>query len=146
MKVAIKKLRDDAFIPRYKTPGASGFDLAAVEPAIVPTGGTALVKTGIAVAIPEGFELQVRPRGGVSFGTELSVKNSPGTVDRDYRGEVLVMVKNNSPVNQVVPRGYRIAQGVIAPVVQAEFELVDELDDTVRGEGRLSSTGTHEEA
>lgn len=160
MKVKIKKLHLDAIIPEYKTSGASGFDLVALEDTILRPRETKLVKTGIAVEIPEGFELQVRPRSGTSFKTPLRVSNSPGTVDSDFRGECCVILQNTSnfeddsisikgsiddkwyPKNtQFIKKGERIAQGVICPVVRAEFEVVEELSDSTRGADGFGSTG-----
>ena len=147
LPIAIKKLRDDALVPEYKTPGAAGFDIVAVDEEVVLPGKTILVHTGLAMAIPEGFELQIRPRSGIAYNTELVVKNSPGTVDSDYRGEIMVMVKNTNPATiHHVRAGDRIAQGIIAPVLQCEFEVVDELPETVRGNGGFGSTGTTEAA
>jgi dUTP pyrophosphatase len=94
MKLKIKKLHPDAVIPKYGTPGASGFDLVAIEPYVIGPGQTALIKTGLAVAVEPGYELQVRPRSGISFKTTLRVANSPGTVDSDFRGEVCVIMTN----------------------------------------------------
>lgn len=144
MKVQIKKLHDDAVIPKYATPGSAGFDLVALEDVSLPGGHTALVKTGLSIAVPAGFELQVRPRSGTSLKTMLRVANSPGTVDSDYRGEVCVIMTNsNVPYSGLlhIKKGERIAQGVICPIIQAEFEVVEELDSTVRGTGGFGSTG-----
>ena|ERR1700676_1508124 len=154
MKLQIKKLNPDAVIPKYGTIGASGFDLVAVEDVTIEPGETKLVKTGLAVAVPSGFELQVRPRSGLSLKTGLRVANSPGTVDSDYRGEVAVIMTNTSSETGgeqtflralsstiTINKGDRIAQGVICPVVQVEFDVVDILDDTVRGSGGYGSTG-----
>lgn len=150
MNVKIKKLHPDAVVPKYATPGAAGFDLVALEDVNIDPGQTKLVKTGLSVEIPTGYELQIRPRSGTSLKTSLRVANSPGTVDSDYRGEVCVIVTNISapilsgpyaglPVG--VKKGDRIAQGVICPVVQAEFEIVEELSSTDRGSGGFGSTG-----
>lgn len=150
MKIEIKKLHPDAVIPQYATPGAAGFDLVAVEDVTLYPGDTALVKTGLSVAVPAGYELQVRPRSGLSFKSPLRVANAPGTVDSDYRGEVCVIIDNIRPVPPNVDRnlypyairkGDRIAQGVICEVFQAEFEEVATLSDTQRGSGGFGSTG-----
>ena len=157
MKLQIKKLHPDAVIPKYQTKGASGFDLHALEDVSIEPGQTKLVKTGLSVAVQEGFELQVRPRSGVSLKTPLRVANAPGTVDSDYRGEVCVIVTNTQttfpglsagvPVgvdlSQHIKKGDRIAQGVICPVVQAEIEEVSQLDETVRGANGFGSTGSN---
>jgi len=152
MKVQIKKLHPDAVIPKYATVGSAGFDLVAVEDVVIEAGFTILVKTGIAVAVPPGFELQIRPRSGTSLKTALRVANSPGTVDSDYRGEICVIMTNAKshpttgnvflydPIE--IKKGDRIAQGVICPVYQAEFEEVETLDETARGAGGFGSTGT----
>jgi len=153
MKIQIKKLHPDAVIPRYATPGSSGLDLVALESVVIEAGKTVLVKTGLAIAVPNGFELQVRPRSGLSLKTFLRVANSPGTVDSDYRGEVCVIMTNtavpcygssgaNDYTDEHIKKGDRIAQGVVCPVVQAEIEEVEELDSTDRGAGGFGSTGS----
>ena len=154
MKVQIKKLHPDAVIPKYQTKGASGFDLHALEDITISPGDTKLVKTGLSVAIEEGFELQVRPRSGMSLKTYMRVANAPGTVDSDYRGEVCIIMTNTATIERLVDKkdgyskhcdikkGDRIAQGVICPVAQAELEEVSELDETVRGSAGFGSTGT----
>lgn len=142
MKLKIKKLNQDAQIPKYATPGSAGFDLAAIEYIEVPPGETRLVKTGLAVAVPPGYELQVRPRSGTSLKTGLRVANAPGTVDSDYRGEVCVIMTNTSDSQTYyIVQGERIAQGVICPVFQVEFEETEVLDDTQRGSNGFGSTG-----
>jgi dUTP pyrophosphatase len=145
MKVQIKKLSPDAVIPEYKTSGASGFDLVALEDIEILPGETKMIKTGLAFSVPEGFELQVRPRSGTSLKTPLRVANSPGTVDSDYRGECCVIMTNTSKmlITQCIKKGDRVAQGVICPVVRAEFEVVEDLSETVRGAGGFGSTGKH---
>jgi dUTP pyrophosphatase len=150
MKLKVKKLRPDAVVPEYQSKGASGFDLVALEDTEIAPGETKLVKTGIAVAVEEGFELQVRPRSGTSLKTGLRVANAPGTVDSDYRGEVCVILWNSVPRRNgdtdeylvaKIKKGDRIAQGVICPVIRAELEVVEELDSTKRGSGGFGSTG-----
>jgi dUTP pyrophosphatase len=151
VKVKIKKLHPDVLIPTYATAGASGFDLVAIEEVELQPGETKLVKTGLSIEIPVGFELQIRPRSGLSLKTSLRVANSPGTVDSDYRGEICIIMTNASGykskgntleyVISKVKKGDRIAQGVICPVVQVELEVVEELDDTDRGAGGFGSTG-----
>jgi dUTP pyrophosphatase len=140
MNVKVVKLHPDAIIPKYATAGASGFDLVAIEDVVMDEGDTKLVKTGLALEVPQGYELQVRPRSGLSLKTGLRVTNSPGTVDSDYRGEVCIIIQATKGVYHI-KKGDRIAQGVIAPVIQAEFEVVDSLDDTSRGAGGFGSTG-----
>lgn len=151
MKIQIKKLHPDAVIPKYATEGAAGFDLVAIEDVKIPNGQTKLVKTGLSVSIPRGFELQVRPRSGTSLNTSLRIANAPGTVDSDYRGEICIIMNNieekGSTFNGVsasyvlIRKGERVAQGVICPVFQAEFDEVEELDSTARGAGGFGSTG-----
>lgn len=158
MKVRVKKLHPDAVIPQYQSLGASGFDLVALEDTVILPCATKMVKTGIAVEVPQGFELQVRPRSGTSLKTPLRVVNSPGTVDSDYRGECCVIMQNtaghsmNTQIkafdgtwvdgnSQLIKKGERIAQGVICPVVRAEFEEATELSDSARGASGFGSTG-----
>jgi dUTP pyrophosphatase len=125
------------------TEGAAGFDLYAAEPVDVPAGETVLIPLGIAVAIPVGYEMQIRPRSGMSFKTKIRVANAPGTIDSDFRGEIKVIVDNIGGEFFRVFKGERIAQGVIAAVERAEFEIVDDLDDTERGQGGFGHTGTN---
>lgn len=141
-KVKIKKLHPDAIIPEYKKPGDSGFDLHTVEDVIVPPGKTALLPTGLAVAIPEGFEIQVRMRSGAALKTPLIIPNAPGTIDSGYRGELGIIVRNCGPKEYMVKKGERIAQGILAPVIRADFDIVEELPESERGAGGYGSTGT----
>lgn len=146
MRIQIKKLHEDAVIPKYATVGSSGFDLVALKEEWLSPGETKLIKTGLAINVGEGFELQVRPRSGLSLKTNLRVSNAPGTVDSDFRGEVCVIMTNiGSPSrtegNILIKKGDRIAQGVVCPVVRAEIEVVEELDDTERGAGGFGSSG-----
>ncbi len=141
VRVFVKRLNRRAQVPFYATPGAAGFDIASREDIEIPAGATALVHTGLAMAIPEGFELQIRPRSGMALKTSYMVKNSPGTIDSDYRGEVCVIVHNLGAVPLPIKTGDRIAQGVVAPVHQARFFEVEELDDTKRGACGFGSTG-----
>lgn len=151
MRIQIKKLNPDAVIPKYATEGSSGFDLVAIEDVTIQPGQTKLVKTGLAVNIGPGYEMQVRPRSGLSLKTPLRVANSPGTVDSDYRGEVCVIMTNSATEFcdkhdfrekvQYIKKGERIAQGVICPISRAEIEVVEELGDTDRGTGGFGSTG-----
>jgi dUTP pyrophosphatase len=151
MKVKVKKLHPDAVIPAYATEGSSGFDLVALEDVYIAPGYTKLVRTGLSVAVPTGFELQVRPRSGISLKTPLRIANAPGTVDSDYRGEVCIIITNTDgsgyeeweymSKDYKITKGERIAQGVICPIIKAEIEVVDDLDATERGEGGFGSTG-----
>jgi len=131
-------------LPAYSTPQSVGMDLAAAvekELTILP-GGTALIPTGIKIAVPPGYEAQIRPRSGLALNSALLLPNSPGTVDPDYRGEVQVILLNMGPEPFTVTRGMRIAQMVIAPVAKAHLRLVEELPPTDRGEGGFGHTGT----
>ena len=143
MIVKIKRLNKRGLLPlpSYATPGSAGCDLYASEKTIVPAGGTAIVPTGIFLEIPEGYEGQVRPRSGLAAKLGVTVLNSPGTIDSDYRGEVKVIMFNTSKFHCELEVGDRIAQLVFAPVAQAEFQVVDELSETDRGSGGFGSTG-----
>jgi len=131
-------------LPAYETAHAAGMDLpAAVESDLVlKPGERALVPTGLAIALPEGFEAQVRPRSGLAARNGVTVLNSPGTVDADYRGEVKVILANLGPEPFTVTRGMRIAQMIVAPVSRAALQEVETLPDTARGAGGFGSTGT----
>lgn len=147
IRVAVQRLPhgEGLALPRYETSGAAGMDLlAAVEegaPLTLKPGARALVPTGLAIALPQGFEAQVRPRSGLAAKNGVTVLNSPGTIDCDYRGEVKVILINHGDEAFVVTRGTRIAQMVVAPVTQAVLAEVDTLDETQRGAGGFGSTG-----
>lgn len=147
VQVHIKALEHFAGLdlPRYQTPGSAGMDLPAALPADAPVtlqpGEWQLIPTGLAIALPEGYEAQVRPRSGLAAKFGISCVNTPGTIDADYRGEVRVNLINHGREPFTVRRGERIAQMVIAPVVQAELVPADTLDETQRGEGGFGSTG-----
>ena len=135
-------------LPQYETEGAAGADIRASLPEeirksgmVISPGKRELVPTGISMEIPKGYEVQVRPRSGLSLKTSLLVVNSPGTIDSDYRGEVKIILGNFGEETHFVKHGERIAQIVLAPVTQAKFETVETLDETVRGEGGFGSTG-----
>lgn len=132
-------------LPAYQTADAAGLDLSAAvpdtEPVTLAPGRYALVPTGLAIALPAGHEAQVRPRSGLAAKHGVTVLNAPGTIDADYRGEIKVILINHGPAPFVIHRGERIAQMVIAPVVQAALVPVDTLSATVRGEGGFGSTG-----
>ncbi|WP_062208492.1 dUTP diphosphatase [Aureimonas sp. AU12] len=130
-------------LPAYQSLGAAGADLCAavVEPLTMAPGARALVPTGLVFAIPPGFEVQVRPRSGLAARHGVTVLNAPGTVDSDYRGEVMAILINHGAEPFVIARGERIAQIVVVPVVQAEFEEVEHVDATARGTGGFGSTG-----
>jgi dUTP pyrophosphatase len=132
-------------LPAYETLGAAGMDLrAAVEdeaPVVLRPGSRAMVPTGLCIAVPAGFEVQVRPRSGLAAKAGITCLNSPGTVDSDYRGELKVILINLGAEDFIIRRGERIAQMVVAPVVQAAWQQVDSLDETARGAGGFGSTG-----
>lgn len=148
VKVKIKLLENfdqELKIPRYETEGAAGADvrasISANESITIKPGQRVLVPTGLAMEIPFGYEIQVRPRSGLSFKTGLMVLNSPGTIDCDYRGEVKVILGNLGDKDEVIAHGERVAQLVLAPVVQANYVVVNSLDETARGSGGFGSTG-----
>ncbi len=132
-------------LPAYETSGAAGMDLRAAapedEPVILRPGARALVPTGFCIAVPDGYEAQVRPRSGLAIRSGITCLNTPGTVDSDYRGEVKVILANLGEEDVIVRRGDRIAQMVICPVVQARWVEAEALDETSRGAGGFGSTG-----
>lgn len=130
--------------PAYQSPGASGFDVRAqlVEPIVLAPGERALIPTGLAFAIPEGFEIQARPRSGLAAKFGISLVNTPGTIDSDYRGEVKIILINHGKETFTIQNQERIAQLVLCPVVQADFNWLESLDETNRGAGGFGSTGT----
>ena len=130
-------------LPAYATSGAAGMDVVAAEDVTLEPGARNPVATGLALAIPQGYEIQVRPRSGLAVKHGISVPNSPGTIDSDYRGELKVILINHGDQAFAIQRGDRVAQLVLAPVVQAAWLEVDELDETTRGEGGFGSTGGH---
>lgn len=127
--------------PEYATPGSAGLDLRAFESGVLAPLERKLVRTGIRIALPEGFEAQIRPRSGLAVKHGISMVNSPGTIDSDYRGEIHVLLINLGAETYTFVAGERIAQMVIAPVIQADFEVKAELATTDRGEGGFGSTG-----
>jgi dUTP pyrophosphatase len=145
--VAIKRLPSghDLPLPAYQTEHAAGMDLcAAVETEVIlPPGAHAIIPTGFSIALPPGFEAQVRPRSGLAAKNAVTVLNSPGTIDADYRGEVGVILINHGKTAFTITRGLRIAQMVVAPVRAIMWEEKDELPETGRGAGGFGSTGTH---
>ena len=143
-RVLIKKLRPDAILPRYMTEHAAGLDLSAAidEPVILAPGERAAISTGLAFALPPGYEGQLRPRSGLAREHGITLVNSPGTLDADFRGALLVLVINHGDAAVRIVSGQRIAQLVIAPVVQAELVEVDDLTATERGAGGFGSTGS----
>jgi dUTP pyrophosphatase len=139
----VRRLRPDAVLPRYMSAGAAGLDLAAAldAPLTLLPGARALVPTGLAIAVPPGHEAQVRPRSGLALKHGVTCLNAPGTIDEDYRGEVGVILVNHGTEPFTIRHGDRVAQLVIAPVVQAEIREVDALGETGRGGGGFGSTG-----
>lgn len=136
-------------IPKYETEGAAGLDLLAAigedKSIIILPGRAEMVPTGIAIALPKGFEAQIRPRSGLAAKNGITILNSPGTIDSDYRGEISAMLINHSKVNFEIERGMRIAQMIIAPVVQFNLIKTETLDETKRGAGGFGSTGIRAE-
>ena len=141
MEVKVKKVNSLATVPKYATKGSAGFDLASVAKLSIKPGETRVVPTGLSVAVPEGFEMQIRPRSGMSLNTKLRVANSPGTIDADYRGEVGIILHNTGSDSVDINVGDRIAQGVVCPVEQVTFKVVEDLDATERASGGFGSTG-----
>lgn len=144
MPVPVRQLDPDLPLPAYAHPGDAGADLMAAQDVEIAPGERALVRTGVAVAVPEGFVGLVHPRSGLAARLGVTVLNAPGTVDAGYRGEILVNLVNHDPVNPAkIARGDRIAQLVVQRVERAHFHLVDELPDSQRGAGGHGSTGGH---
>ncbi len=143
VKVLIKKLDPTVELPTYKTDGASGMDLMALvrEPIILKPNSSCLVPTGLAVAFPNNFEIQIRPRSGLAAKKNISVLNTPGTIDSDYRGEIKIILFNHGKNNFLINNKDRIAQMILTPVIKMELQEAEELPVTVRGEGGFGSTG-----
>ena len=142
-KVLIKKLDPTVELPAYKTEGASGMDLMALvkKPITLKPNSSCLVPTGLAVAFSSDFEIQIRPRSGLAAKNSISVLNTPGTIDSDYRGEIKVILFNHGKNDFLINNKDRIAQMILTPVIKMEFEETDKLPETVRGEGGFGSTG-----
>ena len=143
VKVLVKKLNSKVKLPSYKTEGSSGMDLIAFvdKPIEIKPNNSALIPTGLSIAIPEDFEVQIRPRSGLAAKSNISVLNTPGTIDSDYRGELKVILFNHGNKEFIVKNDERIAQMVLTPILKVDFEEVDSLPDTVRGAGGFGSTG-----
>lgn len=141
MKIKISKIDDRAIVPQYQHQSDSGLDLVSIEEQVILPGETRLIRTGIALELPDGLEAQVRPRSGLALKNLITVLNTPGTIDAGYRGEVGVILINHGKSNFIVTEGMRIAQMVIAPVIRAEIEEVEQLSATSRGSGGFGSTG-----
>ena len=143
IKVLIKKLDPAVKLPEYKTSGASGMDLIAFikRPISVKSNTSSLIPTGLSVAFNENYEIQIRPRSGLAAKNNISVLNTPGTIDSDYRGEIKVIIYNHGKDNFIINNGDRIAQMVLCPIIKMELEEVQNLPKTIRGEGGFGSTG-----
>tara|TARA_B100001029_G_scaffold119591_1_gene99272 strand:+ start:1818 stop:2258 length:441 start_codon:yes stop_codon:yes gene_type:complete len=143
-KILIKRLSKKISLPKYETAGSSGMDLAAniAGNISIDPGKTAIIPTGLALSVPKGFEVQIRPRSGLAAKKKISVLNTPGTIDSDYRGEIKVILINQGQETFKVEKGLRIAQMVVCPVVQAQIKEVEDLSETERGKGGFGSTGS----
>ena len=143
VKILIKKTNKEVITPKYKTDGSSGVDLSAFleKKVVIKPNSSELIPTGLQVAIPEELEIQIRPRSGLAAKESIGVLNSPGTIDSDYRGELKIILFNHSDKDFIINNGDRIAQMVLVPIVKMEFEEVDSLPDTIRGQGGFGSTG-----
>ena len=143
-KILIKRLSKEISLPKYETAGSSGMDLAAniAGNISIDPGKTAIIPTGLALSVPKGFEVQIRPRSGLAAKQKISVLNTPGTIDSDYRGEIKVILINQGQETFKVEKGLRIAQMVVCPVVQAQIKEVEDLSETERGKGGFGSTGS----
>ena len=143
VKVLIKKLNPAVKLPKYKTSGASGVDLSAfIKEAIdLKPKESILIPTGLSVAFSEDFEIQIRPRSGLAAKNNISVLNTPGTIDSDYRGEIKVIIYNHGSVNFLINNGDRVAQMILAPVLKMELEEVNNLPESIRGKNGFGSTG-----
>ena len=142
-KVLIKKLNPDVELPAYKTNGASGMDLMAFikEPIKISPNSSHMVPTGLSMAFSEDYEVQIRPRSGLAAKSSITVLNTPGTIDSDYRGEIKIILFNHGKVDFIINNKDRVAQMVLTPIVKMELEEIDNLPDTSRGEGGFGSTG-----
>jgi len=143
VKVLIKKLSPSVNLPSYKTNGASGMDLMAFieKPISLKPGKSCLVPTGLSVAFPKEYEIQIRPRSGLAAKNNISVLNTPGTIDSDYRGELKIILFNHSSKNFIINNNDRVAQMVLTPIIKMELEEKNELPESIRGKGGFGSTG-----
>ena len=143
VKVLVKKLNSKAQLPKYKTSGSSGMDLMALieNPIMIKPQESALIATGISIAIPEGTEVQIRPRSGLAAKFSISVLNTPGTIDSDYRGEIKIILFNHGKKEFTINNNDRVAQMVLMPILKTEFEEVEDLPETLRGSEGFGSTG-----
>ena len=143
IKVLVKKLKPSVKLPSYKTNGASGMDLMAyIDKSIeLKPGESCLVPTGLSVAFPREYEIQIRPRSGLAAKNNISVLNTPGTIDSDYRGELKIILFNHSNENFIIKNNDRVAQMVLTPIIKMELEETNELPESIRGKGGFGSTG-----
>ena len=143
VKVLIKKLESEVEIPSYKTTGASGMDLMAFikQPIKLPTKQSCLVPTGLSIAFSEEYEIQIRPRSGLAAKNNISILNTPGTIDSDYRGEIKIILFNHGDNDFIIKNKDRIAQMVLVPINKINFEEVEDLPSSTRGKGGFGSTG-----
>ena len=143
VRVLVKKLNPSVQLPKYKTLGSSGMDLMAFisETIIISPNRLHIIPTGISIAIEDGYEIQIRPRSGLAAKNNISVLNTPGTIDSDYRGEIKVIIFNHGNKEFIVNNNDRIAQMILTPVVKMELEETESLPETIRGEGGFGSTG-----
>ena len=143
IKVLIKKLNPAVRLPEYKTSGASGMDLIAfIEKSVsVKSKTSSIIPTGLSVAFQEKYEIQIRPRSGLAAKNNITVLNTPGTIDSDYRGEIKVIIYNHGDDDFIINNGDRIAQMVLSPIIKMDLEEVKDLPKTIRGEGGFGSTG-----
>ena len=143
VKVLVKKLDPNVELPKYKTEGSSGLDLMAFidNPIKISPNTSALIPTGISVAISNDLEIQIRPRSGLAVKSSVTVLNTPGTIDSDYRGEIKIILFNHGKEDFIIKNKDRVAQMILVPIIKIEFEEVDELPNTIRGSGGFGSTG-----
>jgi dUTP pyrophosphatase len=143
VKVLVKKTNSNVQLPVYKTSGASGMDLMAFieQPIIIPPKSSRLVPTGLSLAFSEDYEIQIRPRSGLAAKNNITVLNTPGTIDSDYRGEIKIILFNHGDEEFIINNKDRVAQMVLTPIVKMDLEEVDNLPDSIRGEGGFGSTG-----
>ena len=143
VKILIKKLNPAVKLPEYKTSGASGMDLTAFieKPISVKSKTSSLIPTGLSIAFQEKYEIQIRPRSGLAAKNNITVLNTPGTIDSDYRGEIKIIIYNHGDDDFTINNGDRIAQMVLSPIIKMELEEVKDLPKTIRGEGGFGSTG-----
>ena len=143
VKILIKKLDPNVRLPEYKTNGASGMDLVAFinNPIKVEPKKSCLVSTGLAVAFPDDYEIQIRPRSGLAMKNNISILNTPGTIDSDYRGEIKIIIFNHGNTDFIIQNGDRIAQMILCPIIKMKLEETNDLPKSVRGQGGFGSTG-----